>query len=116
MNFQEFITCTFWPTLARHLDLEKLSPEYNLRRWCVDAKNYSSFNDETDRIRNSKESLINQIFTLRHLWNMIIDQVISENSYELAKKGMDEIVDEMKQIILANGDTGSQRHNGNKVM
>lgn len=40
---------------------------------------------------------------------------ISENICEVVKKGMNEIVEKMKQINLANGDAGSQRNKGKQV-
>lgn len=58
------ISCMHLLAYFRHLVLQRVPPEYILRRWRVDSKKYSSFNDEIDRISKGKESLTNQILML----------------------------------------------------
>lgn len=102
-------------TYFRHLDLEKLPPEYILRRWCVDATKYSIFNDEIDQISKGKGSQTQRIHTLKYIFNKIIEEATSKETFDIAEKGMNEIVGKMKQMNVENGDVVSQRDNGSKL-
>lgn len=111
----EGIPCMHLLTYFREFDFEMLPPEYVLRRWCVNAKKYSIFYKEIDQISKGKESLTMEIHNLKCLFNMIIREAISEESCNVAKKGLNEILDKMKKINVANGNIVSQMDKGKQV-